>query len=123
MSITLPDELPLDVESLRGDFPILATEVHDGIPLVYLDNAATTQRPRQVIDAMSTAYERQYANVHRGIHFLSELSTDLYERAREAVQRFINARRSHEVIFTAGHDGLDQPGRTQLGRRPPAVRR
>jgi cysteine desulfurase/selenocysteine lyase len=102
MSKTLPDELPLDVESLRGDFPILASEIRDGIPLVYLDNAATTQRPRQVIDAMSTAYERQYANVHRGIHFLSELSTDLYERAREAVQRFINARRSHEVIFTSG---------------------
>ncbi len=102
MSITLLDELPLDVESLRGDFPILATEVHDGLPLVYLDNAATTQRPRQVIDAMSTAYEQQYANVHRGIHFLSELSTDLYERARETVQRFINARRSQEVIFTAG---------------------
>jgi len=102
MSTTLLDKSPLDVEAIRGDFPILASAVHDGIPLIYLDNAATTQRPRQVIDAVSTAYERQYANVHRGIHFLSELSTDLYERARENVQRFIHARRSHEVIFTAG---------------------
>jgi len=102
MSTTLLDKSPLDAEAIRGDFPILASAVHDGIPLIYLDNAATTQRPRQVIDAVSTAYERQYANVHRGIHFLSELSTDLYERARDNVQRFINARRSQEVIFTAG---------------------
>lgn len=102
MSITLPDELPLDVESLRRDFPILACEVRNGIPLVYLDNGATTQRPRQVIDAISTAYERQYANVHRGSHYLSDLSTELYEGARETVQRFINARRREEIIFTAG---------------------
>jgi cysteine desulfurase/selenocysteine lyase len=102
MSMTAVDELPLDVESLRGDFPILASEIHDGVPLVYLDNAATTQRPREVIEAMSTAYESQYANVHRGIHYLSELSTDLYENARETVQRFLNARRVQEVIFTAG---------------------
>lgn len=100
--MTAVEELPLDVESLRGDFPILASEIHDGVPLVYLDNAATTQRPRQVIEAMTTAYETQYANVHRGIHYLSELSTDLYENAREAVQRFLNARRVQEVIFTAG---------------------
>ena len=102
MSKMLPDELPLDVEALRGDFPILASEIRDGIPLVYLDNAATTQRPRQVIDAMSTAYESQYANVHRGSHYLSDLSTELYENARDAVQRFINARRREEIIFTAG---------------------
>ena len=100
--MTVVKALPLDVDSLRADFPILSSEVHGGIPLVYLDNAATTQRPRQVIDAMTTAYERQYANVHRGIHFLSELSTDLYENARESVQRFINAAHSHEVIFTSG---------------------
>lgn len=102
MSITLLDELPLDVESLRGDFPILASEVHGGIPLVYFDNAATTQRPRQVIDAISTAYERQYANVHRGSHYLSDLSTELYEEARDVVQRFVNARRREEIIFSAG---------------------
>lgn len=102
MSITAVDEQSLDVESLRNDFPILASEIHNGVPLVYLDNAATTQRPRQVIEAMTTAYESQYANVHRGIHYLSELSTDLYENARETVQRFLNARRPHEVIFTSG---------------------
>jgi len=102
MSMTAVEELPLDVESLRGDFPILASEIHDGVSLVYLDNAATTQRPRQVIEAMTTAYESQYANVHRGIHYLSELSTDLYENARQTVQRFLNARRVQEVIFTAG---------------------
>jgi cysteine desulfurase/selenocysteine lyase len=96
------EEWPLDVETIRGDFPILAAEIHHGIPLIYLDNAATTQRPRQVIEGISTVYERQYANVHRGIHFLSELSTDLYEQARERVQRFINARRAHEIIFTPG---------------------
>lgn len=97
-----PCKGPLNVSAIRDDFPILASEIHDGIPLVYLDNAATTQRPRQVIDAVSNAYERQYANVHRGIHYLSELSTDLYERARETVQRFINARRAQEIVFTAG---------------------
>lgn len=100
--MTTADELPWDVESLRGDFPILASEIYGGVPLTYLDNAATTQRPRQVIEAMTTAYERQYANVHRGLHYLSELSTDLYENARDTVQRFLNARRVHEVIFTAG---------------------
>ena len=100
--MTVAKVLPLDVDSLRADFPILSSEVHGGMPLVYLDNAATTQRPRQVIDAMTTAYQRQYANVHRGIHFLSELSTDLYENARESVQQFINAAHSHEVIFTPG---------------------
>lgn len=102
MATTQLDEPPLNAEAVRDDFPILTTPIHDGLPLVYLDNAATTQRPRQVIDAVSTAYERQYANVHRGIHFLSELSTDLYEQAREVVQRFIKARRATEVIFTAG---------------------
>lgn len=93
---------PLDVQSLRNDFPILSTRIHGDKPLVYLDNAASTQRPRAVIDAMTTAYEEQYANVHRGIHWLSELSTDLYENARETVQRFVNARRSHEIVFTSG---------------------
>ncbi len=100
--MTLTETLPLDVQSLRSDFPILSTKVHGDKPLVYLDNAATTQRPRSVIDAMTTAYEEQYANVHRGIHYLSELSTDLYETAREAVQRFVNARQSHEIVFTSG---------------------
>jgi cysteine desulfurase / selenocysteine lyase len=67
----LADTLPLDVQTLRADFPILQTTVRDETPLVYFDNAATTQRPRAVIDAITTAYEHQYANVHRGIHWLS----------------------------------------------------
>jgi cysteine desulfurase/selenocysteine lyase len=87
---------------LRGDFPILAEEVGDQQPLVFLDNAASTQRPRQVIEAISGVYERTYANVHRGIHTLSELSTEQYEAARAKVQRFINAASFNEVIFTQG---------------------
>ena len=100
--MTSLDVLPLDAETLRADFPILATKLHNAVPLVYLDNAATTQKPRQVIDALTRLYETQYANVHRGLHYLSELSTDLYENARETVQQFIHARRSCEVIFTGG---------------------
>jgi cysteine desulfurase / selenocysteine lyase len=76
--------------------------VHGRHPLVYLDNAASTQRPRQVIDTLREVYEHQYANVHRGIHYLSELSTDLYEQSRETVQQFMGAAQSHEVIFTTG---------------------
>jgi cysteine desulfurase / selenocysteine lyase len=98
----LAEMLPLDVETLRADFPILQTRVRDETPLVYFDNAATTQRPRAVIDAIVGAYERQYANVHRGIHWLSELSTDLYEGARTAVQRLIHAPHLDEIIFTSG---------------------
>ena len=94
--------VPLDPAALRADFPILGTTVHDGVPLVYLDNAATTQHPRQVIQALVDTYERHYANVHRGIHWLSEQSTDLYSEAREKVRRFINADSADEVIFTRG---------------------
>lgn len=93
---------PLDVETLRADFPILSTVIHGDKRLIYLDNAATTQRPRQVIQALVDAYEQHYANVHRGIHWLSEQSTDLYEEARESVRRFINARSLNEIIFTDG---------------------
>jgi cysteine desulfurase / selenocysteine lyase len=88
--------------SLRNDFPILSEHVAGGHPLVFLDNAASTQRPRQVIDAVSGVYERTYANVHRGIHTLSELSTEQYEQARLNVQRLINAAHFHEIIFTQG---------------------
>jgi cysteine desulfurase/selenocysteine lyase len=88
--------------ALREDFPILAEEVGDQQPLVFLDNAASTQRPRQVIDAISGVYERTYANVHRGIHTLSELSTEQYEQARRKVQQFINAASFNEVTFTPG---------------------
>jgi cysteine desulfurase / selenocysteine lyase len=87
---------------LRDDFPILSEQVAGGHPLIFLDNAASTQRPRQVIDAVSGVYERTYANVHRGIHTLSELSTEQYEAARKKVQGLINAARFEEVIFTQG---------------------
>ena len=93
---------PFDPKALRADFPILDTRVHGDKPLVYLDNAATTQRPRQVVQRISDFYTQQYSNVHRGIHALSEQSTDLYEQAREAVARFIHARHPHEVVFTSG---------------------
>jgi cysteine desulfurase/selenocysteine lyase len=97
----------LAVERLRRDFPILETTLHAtaeraGVPLVYLDNAASTQRPRQVIQAIVDVYEKQFANVHRGIHWLSDQSTDLYEEARGKVRRFIGADDSGEVIFTHG---------------------
>lgn len=88
-----------DVEKVRLDFPILRQEVF-GHPLVYLDNAASAQKPRQVLDAMQIAYETYYANVHRGVHRLSQLSTDAFEGAREKVARFINAGSSDEIIFT-----------------------
>ena len=89
-------------ESLRNDFPILAESVQNGHSLIFLDNAASTQRPSQVIDAISRVYQHDYANVHRGIHTLSERSTELYEQAREKVQSLINAEHAHEIIFTQG---------------------
>jgi len=92
----------LDVLRLRADFPILATRLHDNVPLIYFDNAATTQRPRQVIQSLVDVYEKQYANVHRGIHWLSDQSTDLFEDARLKVQAFIGAQAREEVIFTHG---------------------
>ena len=85
----------------RFDFPILSREVY-GRPLVYLDNAATTQKPRCVIDAMTDEYLNVNANVHRGVHFLSQQTTDLHEQARETVRRFVNARSTSEIIFTRG---------------------
>ncbi len=96
------DRTALLPASLRNDFPILSEEVGDGQPLTFLDNAASTQRPRQVIDAISGVYERTYANVHRGIHTLSELSTEQYEHARRKVQRFLGAASFNEIIFTQG---------------------
>jgi cysteine desulfurase/selenocysteine lyase len=93
---------PLDVAALRADFPILSTTIHGNVPLVYLDNAATTQRPRQVIQSLVDTYERHYANVHRGIHWLSDQSTDLYEETREKVRVYIGAAAREEVIFTHG---------------------
>ncbi len=105
MAMSSTETRPLDASALRAEFPILQDRGEDQPTLVYLDNAATTQRPRQVIDTITTAYEAQYANVHRGLHRLSELSTDLFEQAREAVQGFIHARHPHEIIFTSGATG------------------
>jgi cysteine desulfurase/selenocysteine lyase len=90
-----------DVNKIRKDFPILSRQVY-GRPLVYLDNAATTQKPLCVLDAMRDEYLNVNANVHRGVHYLSQQATDLHEAARERVRRFINARATEEVVFTRG---------------------
>ena len=100
-------QVALDLDRIRADFPILSSVLHTtgdkpGVPLAYLDNAATTQRPRQVVRAITDTYEKHYANVHRGIHWLSDQSTDLYEEARGKVQQFIGAPSREEVIFTHG---------------------
>lgn len=107
MTVAEVKDAALLPESLRDDFPILAQTVHasetsDGVPLAFLDNAASSQRPRQVIDAITHCYEHDYANVHRGIHVLSERATDAYELARRKAQEFVGAEHAREVIFTAG---------------------
>ena len=89
-----------DIEAVRKDFPVLQRVLHDGKPLVYLDNAATSQKPQQVLDAMNTYYEQHNANVHRGVHTLAEEATALYEGARDKVASFINAPSRDEVVFT-----------------------
>ena len=99
MADHLSAQVGYDVEAVRRDFPILSREVY-GKPLVYLDNAASAQKPRQVIDAISHAYSSEYANVHRGLHFLSNAATDAYEGAREKVRRFLNAGSIDELVFT-----------------------
>jgi cysteine desulfurase / selenocysteine lyase len=90
-----------DVDKIRADFPILAREVH-GKPLVYLDNGASAQKPRAVIEAVTKAYAEEYANVHRGLHFLSNLATDKYEAVRGIVARFLGAGSEEEIVFTSG---------------------
>src|SRR3954470_6595456 len=96
-----------DVEAVRADFPILKTKV-GGKPLVYLDNAASSQMPQFVIDRLVRYQTSQHANIHRAVHYLSELATAEYEQARRKVQRFINAREEREVIFTSGTtDGIN----------------
>jgi len=90
---------PFDVERVRGDFPILSRTMR-GKPLVFLDSAASAQKPRQVIDTVRDVYEREYANVHRGLYEISESVTARYEGVRETIRRFINARQTHEIIFT-----------------------
>jgi cysteine desulfurase/selenocysteine lyase len=93
------EHAPYDVEAIRRDFPILAREVY-GKPLVYLDNGASAQKPQAVLDAINHAYTSEYANVHRGLHFLSNAATDAYEKARESVRRFLNAGSTEEIVFT-----------------------
>ncbi len=90
-----------NIKEIRADFPILSREVY-GKPLVYLDNGATTQKPRCVVDAITDEYYSVNANVHRGVHFLSQQATELHEASRETVRRFINARSTNEIIFTRG---------------------
>ena len=91
----------IDIAAVRRDFPILSRNVYNR-PLIYLDNAATTQKPLCVLDAMREEYLNVNANVHRGVHYLSQQATDLHEAARERVRQFINARKTEEIIFTRG---------------------
>ncbi len=93
--------MTIDVKAIRNDFPILERKVY-GKPLVYFDNAATTQKPRCVVDAIAEEYYSVNANVHRGVHFLSQQATSLHEASREATRKFINARTTNEIIFTRG---------------------
>ena len=91
----------MNLQKIRADFPILSREVY-GKPLVYFDNGATTQKPRQVVDAITDEYYSVNANVHRGVHFLSQQATELHEASRETVRKFINAGSTNEIIFTRG---------------------
>jgi cysteine desulfurase/selenocysteine lyase len=99
MTIHATPTAPYDVEAIRGDFPILSERPY-GKPLVYLDNAASAQKPRAVIERMVSAYEHEYANVHRGLHYLANAATEAYEAARERVRGFLNAASTDEIVFT-----------------------
>ncbi|WP_336742712.1 cysteine desulfurase [Aureimonas altamirensis] len=99
MTIELDKGARYDVEAIRRDFPILETVVH-GKPLVYLDNGASAQKPQQVLDVIQDTYAHSYANVHRGLHFLSNKATDAFELSREKVRRFLNAVHADEIVFT-----------------------
>lgn len=91
----------LNIPQIRADFPILSEQIR-GKQLVYLDNGASTQKPQSVIDAERYYYEHQYANIHRGVHYLSQIGTDLYENVRRQIQQFIHAKHEHEIIYTKG---------------------
>ncbi len=93
--------MTIDIEKIREDFPILKKEIYEH-PLVYLDNAATTQKPSCVVDTITKGYYNCNANIHRGVHYLSQLATEAHEEARKTVQQFIHARHSHEIVFTRG---------------------
>ena len=114
---------PYDVEKVRADFPILTRRIHDGVPLVYLDSAATSQKPLAVLDAEREYNERHNANVHRGIHTLAEEATALYEGAREKVATFLGATDPREIIFTKNiTEGLNLLAHS-IGAAPAARRR
>lgn len=98
----MANKFPFDIEKIRADFPILHQDHHEGVPLVFLDNAASSQKPNQVIDAMTDYYRNYHANVHRGIHKLSEEATEAYEGARKKITKFINSPSYRQVIFTRG---------------------
>jgi cysteine desulfurase/selenocysteine lyase len=93
-----------DIDEIRADFPILNRKVY-GKPLVYFDNGATTQKPQRVLDAVDEVYESYNGNIHRGVHFLSDMSSEAYEKAREKVRSFINAEKREEIVFTSGTTG------------------
>ncbi|MBX3494574.1 MAG: aminotransferase class V-fold PLP-dependent enzyme, partial [Parvibaculum sp.] len=90
-----------DVARIRADFPILSREIY-GKPLVYLDNAASAQKPQSVIDAVAQAYSNEYSNVHRGMHYLANVATEKFEEARETARAFLNAASTDEIVFTSG---------------------
>jgi len=96
-----PEPARFDVEKIRAEFPILGERVH-GRPLVYLDNAATSQKPNAVIEAIANYYRYDNANIHRGVHLLSQRGTEAYEATRAAVQKFIHARSANEIVFVRG---------------------
>jgi cysteine desulfurase/selenocysteine lyase len=93
--------MAVDIDHIRAQFPALHQEVN-GHPLIYFDNAATSQKPKMVVDAIAHYYNKENSNIHRGVHYLSQKATDKYELAREAVRRFINAASTEEIIFTRG---------------------
>src|SRR5207247_3275702 len=106
-----------DVERIRQDFPALAMQVY-GKPLVYLDNAASAQKPQAVLDRLTKAYTSEYANVHRGLHYLANAATEAYEDAREKVRAFLNAARKEEIIFTRNATEASTLGAYTFGREP-----
>src|SRR5829696_2322958 len=100
MSTCVPVYLMLNVNEIRKEFPIFQRETRPGIPLVYLDSTATSQKPLSVIEAMDQFYRRSNANIHRGVHTLAEEATSLYEQARVKIAKFINAPSAHQLIYT-----------------------
>ena len=99
--LKVQSKLNIDIHKIRADFPILSRKVN-GKPLIYFDNGATAQKPKSVIDAIDTYYKNQNANIHRGVHTLSQEITVAYENARSTVQKHLNAKHAHEIIFTRG---------------------